>query len=49
MNPTLSELEAKARRPAAAFGGDAHIVCDNLVRIYKTEGSRSSRCRAWTW
>ncbi|TYB58585.1 ABC transporter ATP-binding protein [Nonomuraea sp. PA05] len=38
MNPTLSELEAKARRPAAAFGGDAHIVCDNLVRIYKTEG-----------
>ncbi|MCF6469544.1 ABC transporter ATP-binding protein [Nonomuraea sp. MG754425] len=38
MNPTLSELEAKATRPAAAFGGDAHIVCDNLVRIYKTEG-----------
>ncbi|MEU4510040.1 ABC transporter ATP-binding protein [Nonomuraea wenchangensis] len=38
MNPTLSELEAKATRGKAAFGGDAHIVCDNLVRIYKTEG-----------
>ncbi|NBE99359.1 ABC transporter ATP-binding protein [Nonomuraea sp. KC401] len=38
MNPTLSELEAKATRRKAAFGGDAHIVCDNLVRIYKTEG-----------
>ena len=38
MNPTLSELEAKAGQAKAAFGGDAHIVCDNLVRIYKTEG-----------
>ncbi|MGW0806768.1 ABC transporter ATP-binding protein [Nonomuraea sp. NPDC002799] len=38
MNPTLSELEAKATREKAAFGGDSHIVCDNLVRIYKTEG-----------
>ncbi|MFI9593026.1 ABC transporter ATP-binding protein [Nonomuraea sp. NPDC052265] len=38
MNPTLSELEAKATREKTAFGGDAHIVCDNLVRIYKTEG-----------
>ncbi|GAA2303629.1 ABC transporter ATP-binding protein [Nonomuraea roseoviolacea subsp. roseoviolacea] len=38
MNPTLSELEAQAGAPRAAFGGDAHIVCDNLVRIYKTEG-----------
>ncbi|MFG1696411.1 ABC transporter ATP-binding protein [Nonomuraea sp. NPDC049309] len=38
MNPTLSELEAKAKREKAVFGGDAHIVCDNLVRIYKTEG-----------
>ncbi|MER7505325.1 ABC transporter ATP-binding protein [Nonomuraea pusilla] len=35
---TLSELEAEATRKKAAFGGDAHIVCDNLVRIYKTEG-----------
>jgi ABC-type lipoprotein export system ATPase subunit len=38
MNPTLSELEARAGERKAAFGGDAHIVCDNLVRIYKTEG-----------
>ncbi|MGW7479980.1 ABC transporter ATP-binding protein [Nonomuraea muscovyensis] len=38
MNPTLSELEARATASKAAFGGDAHIVCDNLVRIYKTEG-----------
>ncbi|GAA3705755.1 ABC transporter ATP-binding protein [Nonomuraea antimicrobica] len=38
MNPTLSELEAKATGKKVAFGGDAHIVCDNLVRIYKTEG-----------
>ncbi|MER6507190.1 ABC transporter ATP-binding protein [Nonomuraea sp. NPDC048881] len=38
MNPTLSELEAKATREKTAFGADAHIVCDNLVRIYKTEG-----------
>ncbi|NUR89759.1 MAG: ABC transporter ATP-binding protein [Nonomuraea sp.] len=38
MNPTLSELEAQATKEKAAFGGDAHIVCDNLVRIYKTEG-----------
>jgi ABC-type lipoprotein export system ATPase subunit len=38
MNPTLSELEARAAEGRPAFGGDAHIVCDNLVRIYKTEG-----------
>ncbi|MFI6498427.1 ABC transporter ATP-binding protein [Nonomuraea typhae] len=38
MNPTLSELEAQASQEKAAFGEDAHIVCDNLVRIYKTEG-----------
>ncbi|MET7465912.1 ABC transporter ATP-binding protein [Nonomuraea sp. NPDC005501] len=38
MNTTLSELEARAGAPRADFGGDAHIVCDNLVRIYKTEG-----------
>ncbi|MEU4230742.1 ABC transporter ATP-binding protein [Nonomuraea sp. NPDC026600] len=38
MSPTLSELEARAVEGKAAFGGDAHIVCDNLVRIYKTEG-----------
>ena len=38
MNPSLSELEALATKEKAAYGGDAHIVCDNLVRIYKTEG-----------
>src|SRR4051812_34239155 len=38
MNPTLSELEARAAEGSPAFGGDAHIVCDNLVRIYKTQG-----------
>jgi ABC-type lipoprotein export system ATPase subunit len=38
MNPSLSELEALATKGKAAYGGDAHIVCDNLVRIYKTEG-----------
>ncbi|WP_084965027.1 ABC transporter ATP-binding protein [Thermoactinospora rubra] len=38
MDPTLAELEAQASRERVAFGHDAHIVCDNLVRIYKTEG-----------
>ncbi|MFI6812261.1 ABC transporter ATP-binding protein [Nonomuraea sp. NPDC050328] len=38
MEQTLSELENQAAQEKAAFGGDAHIVCDNLVRIYKTEG-----------
>jgi len=36
--PTLSELEAKATKAKSVFGAGAHIVCDNLVRIYKTEG-----------
>nr|WP_062340143.1 ABC transporter ATP-binding protein [Herbidospora sakaeratensis] len=35
---TLSDLEAQATRRAPAFGEHAHILCDNLVRIYKTEG-----------
>ncbi len=43
----LSELEARAGRPQAAFGEHAHIVCDNLVRIYKTgdapRGARGGR------
>jgi ABC-type lipoprotein export system ATPase subunit len=34
----LAELERRAARASPAFGADAHIVCDNLVRIYKTEG-----------
>ncbi|GAA3811954.1 ABC transporter ATP-binding protein [Sphaerisporangium flaviroseum] len=36
--PTLSELEARATHERPAFGEHAHILCDNLVRIYKTEG-----------
>jgi ABC-type lipoprotein export system ATPase subunit len=35
---TLSDLEVRAARRAPAFGEGAHILCDNLVRIYKTEG-----------
>jgi ABC-type lipoprotein export system ATPase subunit len=33
----LSALEAAAGRQTV-FGESAHILCDNLVRIYKTEG-----------
>jgi ABC-type lipoprotein export system ATPase subunit len=35
--PDLAELERRAAG-GAAYGEDAHIVCDNLVRIYRTEG-----------
>lgn len=35
---TLADLEARATRGGPVFGADAHILCDNLVRIYKTEG-----------
>ncbi|MFF0577919.1 ABC transporter ATP-binding protein [Streptosporangium saharense] len=35
---SLAELEAEAVRHGPVFGQDAHILCDNLVRIYKTEG-----------
>ncbi len=34
----LSELERHATAARQVFGEHAHIVCDNLVRIYKTEG-----------
>ena len=34
----FAELERRATGQAPAYGADAHIVCDNLVRIYKTEG-----------
>ena len=34
----LAELERRAAGGTPAYGADAHIVCDNLVRIYKTEG-----------
>ncbi|MFC0865863.1 ABC transporter ATP-binding protein [Sphaerimonospora cavernae] len=36
--PTLSQLERQAAHVRPAFGEHAHILCDNLVRIYKTEG-----------
>jgi ABC-type lipoprotein export system ATPase subunit len=36
--PDLAELERRATGHAPAYGEDAHIVCDNLVRIYRTEG-----------
>jgi ABC-type lipoprotein export system ATPase subunit len=34
----LQALEASASRPKEKFGREAHIVCDNLVRIFQTEG-----------
>ncbi|HEV3171285.1 MAG TPA: ABC transporter ATP-binding protein [Actinocrinis sp.] len=33
---SLREIEKAAGRPRAAYGTDAQIVCDNLVRIYQT-------------
>ena len=36
--PALAELERRAAERGPAYGADAHIVCDNLVRIYKTQG-----------
>lgn len=36
--PTLGSLEARARQRTGAFGEDALIVCDSLVRIYQSEG-----------
>ena len=35
---TLRELELAATRPKEVYGADAKIVCDNLVRIYQTDG-----------
>ena len=35
---TLQELELAAAQPKEVYGEDAKIVCDNLVRIYKTDG-----------
>lgn len=34
----LKALEHQAFAHAPAYGHEAHIVCDNLVRIFKTEG-----------
>jgi ABC-type lipoprotein export system ATPase subunit len=36
--PDLAELERRAGARASQYGEKAHIVCDNLVRIYRTEG-----------
>ncbi|MCO5993183.1 ABC transporter ATP-binding protein [Actinoallomurus rhizosphaericola] len=36
--PDLAELERRAGSTGPAYGADAHIVCDNLVRIYQTQG-----------
>jgi ABC-type lipoprotein export system ATPase subunit len=36
--PDLAELERRAAGQAPEYGEDAHIVCDNLVRIYQTQG-----------
>lgn len=36
--PDLADLERQVTDAPGAFGAGAHIVCDNLVRIYKSEG-----------
>ncbi|MEW9530537.1 ABC transporter ATP-binding protein [Microbispora sp. NPDC049125] len=36
---SLADLESRAGREAPAFGARAHILCDNLVRIFKPEGA----------
>jgi ABC-type lipoprotein export system ATPase subunit len=36
--PDLAELERRAGARGSQYGENAHIVCDNLVRIYRTEG-----------
>jgi len=37
--PAAPDLERRnASAASAAYGADAHIVCDNLVRIYRSEG-----------
>jgi len=35
---SLADLERRAAEKVAVFGSAAHIVCDNLVRIYRAEG-----------
>jgi hypothetical protein len=34
----ISELDAEARRARIAYGEDALIVCDRVVRIYAGNG-----------
>ncbi|MGI8336522.1 ABC transporter ATP-binding protein [Actinomadura scrupuli] len=36
--PDLAELERRAAERVAVFGADTHVVCDNLVRIYRADG-----------
>jgi ABC-type lipoprotein export system ATPase subunit len=36
--PDLAELERRATGRGPRYGENAHIVCDNLVRIYQTQG-----------
>jgi len=38
MTTTLDSLEDRARTRDRAFGADALIVCDSLVRIYQSDG-----------
>lgn len=52
--PDLAALQRRAaQRAAERAGGEdrlrGHIVCDGLVRIFKTEGWRSSPSRVSTW
>jgi ABC-type lipoprotein export system ATPase subunit len=37
MPSQVHRLEAAASRPTEVYGGDAHVVCDRVVRIYQTE------------
>ena len=41
--PDLAALERRAAGRAPEYGEDAHIVCDNLVRIYQTQGVDDAR------
>jgi ABC-type lipoprotein export system ATPase subunit len=36
--PDLAELQRRATEQDIAYGADAQVLCDNLVRIYQTEG-----------
>ncbi|MCT2590512.1 ATP-binding cassette domain-containing protein [Streptomyces sp. N2-109] len=36
--PTLAELERRATRSGPAYGQDALIVCDRLVRVFQADG-----------
>jgi len=38
MTHSLEALERQATAHTPVFGHEAHVVCDNLVRIFKTEG-----------